>query len=526
MCSTRLKSEEIYRERVTSDSLFTARTHNPANSNSASASTSANANSSNQQQPSRQSEQQNTSSALQDDVFENDDLFGPPPLPSKSDSKRVKSKVSSLFDDSDSGDELFSAASSGSRSQKSTDFLATVASADRTKPTSRGAGLFDDDVDIFGGKDVPDVDLFGATSKSTSKDAVSDSLFDNRSREPMTSKSSNVDKLPSTKMEPKRISLFDDDDDDGDNDGDLFGPKPKTKPKPKVERKTDLFEDEDDLFPSAKTSNKGRSSVGKDASVEPKSDVSKNVSILDVERKSKDALPATKLFSSATKTHSLLFEDDDYDDLFGKKETITCKNDSTKLESKEKVKHDLVEEVKKLPEEDKSSAELSSVDLDVKTPVDLNIVMDQPENDVNVEGNKTDVEETFNVEEDVDGMVKKSPPKTLNIRTTSSPPEDNSQTSRRPVSGKIKNLMGKMGDLKILSPMDAPPMWRKSEDRTDEDEDIVDKDSDSGGLTTAGRISPPSVSGNDLFKFTSNSTYLKRNILVQWLLLGLLLGYY
>ncbi|XP_032674082.1 WASH complex subunit 2 isoform X2 [Odontomachus brunneus] len=492
MCSTRLKSEEIYRERVTSDSLFTARTCNPSNSNLANGS-------SNQQQPSRQSEQQNISSALQDDVFENDDLFGPPPLPSKSDSKRVKSKVSSLFDDSDSGDELFSAASSGSRSQKSTDFLATVASTDRTKPTPRGAGLFDDDVDIFGGKDVPDVDLFGATSKSMSKDAVSDSLFNNRSREPVTSKSSNVDKLPSTKMEPKRISLFDDD--DGDNDGDLFGAKPKPKPKPKIERKTDLFGDEDDLFLSVKTS-KEHSSVGKDSSIEPKSNVSKDVSILNVEKKSKDALPGTKLFSSAAKTHNLLFEDDDYDDLFGKKETIVCKNDATKPESKGKVKQDLVEEVKKLPEEDKNS---SNVDCDVKTSVDLNIVADQPENYVNIEGNKTDVEETFNVEEDIDGMTKKSPPKTLSIRT-SSPPEDNSQTSRRPVSGKIKNLMGKMGDLKILSPMDAPPMWRKSEDRTDEDEDIVDKDSDSGGLTTAGRISPPSVSEGSTQKESSYST--------------------
>lgn len=176
MSSTRLKSEEIYRERVNSDSLFAARTHHPANVNSANA----NSNNHQQQQQQQQSEQeqQDTSSALlQDDVFKNDDLFGPPPLPSKSDSKRAsKSKVSSLFDDSDSGDELFSAASSGSRSQKSTDLHAAVSSNDRTKPVLKSGGLFDDDVDIFGGKDAPDVDIFGVASKPSSRDTVPNSL--------------------------------------------------------------------------------------------------------------------------------------------------------------------------------------------------------------------------------------------------------------------------------------------------------------------------------------------------------------
>lgn len=170
MSSTRLRSEEIYRERVTSDSLFAARTRYPS---------SAIANNDNQQQQQQSGqEQQNISSALlQDDVFENDDLFGPPPLPSKSDSKRTgKSKVSSLFDDSDSGDELFSAASSGSRSQKSTDFHAAVSSNDRTKPVPKSGGLFDDDVNIFGGKDAPDVDIFGVASKPSSRDAAPDGL--------------------------------------------------------------------------------------------------------------------------------------------------------------------------------------------------------------------------------------------------------------------------------------------------------------------------------------------------------------
>lgn len=188
MTSTRLKSEEIYRECVTSDSLFTAQTRysaNPANTNNTS---------NNQQQQQSRQEQQDSLSLLQDDVFENDDLFGPPPLPTKSDSKRTpKSKISQLFDDSDSGDELFSAASSGSRSQKSTDFLAAVSSSDKTtKALPKSGGLFDDN-NIFGSKDVPDIDIFGAVSKS--RDA-SDDLFDSCGREQhlVTSKSSNIGK--------------------------------------------------------------------------------------------------------------------------------------------------------------------------------------------------------------------------------------------------------------------------------------------------------------------------------------------
>lgn len=307
-------------------------------------------------------------------------------------------------------------------------------------------------------------------------------------------------------MEPKKIGLFDDDDDgdDGD-DGDLFGAKLKSK----NERKTDLFGDEDDLF----VSSKGQSSVEKSRSIKSKSDASKDVPILDVpilEEKSKDDTTGNRLFSNTTKTNSLLFEDDDYDDLFGKKETAVHENVQSKPESKEEVKEDSVKDAQELPQENKSSVSKSlSADRDAKTSAKANIVVSRAENDVNDKKSKADIEEPSNAEEDVDGTARKSPPKTLNIRTTPSPSsEESSQAPRKSVSGKIKNLMGKMGDLKILSPMDAPPLWRKSEEKTDEDEDVVDRDSDNGGQTVAGRVSPPSSSVSGKYPFNDIRTHI------------------
>ncbi|KAG5341719.1 WASC2 protein, partial [Acromyrmex charruanus] len=481
MSSTRVKSEEIYRERVTSDSLFTARTYYPANANST------NANSNNQQQQQQQSgqEQQSTSSALlQDDVFENDDLFEPPPLPSKSDSKRTtKSKISSLFDDSDSGDEFFSAASSGSRSQKSTDFHVTVSSSDRTKLVPKSGGLFDDDVDIFGSKDAPDVNIFGAASKSGSRDAASNGPSS-------VIPKNNNDNSQNTRMEPKKISLFDDDD-----DGDLFGAKPT---KLKNERKTNIFEDEDDLFLSTKAS-----SIEKDVAVKPKIDSPKNVSSLETEKKNRNDPPdhLDELFSKTTRSRSILFEDDDYDDLFGKKNTAPCDNDQ--LKSKEEASKDIAEQAQKLPEENKSQVESSNLNRDVKAIVESSIVV---RNDFDEEKSEDEIKQiSSNIEED--GIVKKnSPPKTLSIRTISPPSEEhgNQQAPRRLVSGKIKNLMGKMGDLKILSPMDAPPLWRRSEDKTDEEEDIMDRDI--ADLGVSGHVSPPSISEGSTRKESSYST--------------------
>jgi len=294
-----------------------------------------------------------------------------------------------------------------------------------------------------------------------------------------------LDKLQATRMESKNISLFDDGDGD---DSDLFAVKPT---KSKNERKPELFEDENDLFLSVEASSKERSSTEKGAAVEPKTDVSKNISSLE-EKIGKNDLSLGELFSKTIKTRSLLFEeDDDYDDLFGTKDAVQRDNDRSKSESKEEVAENVIDQVQKLPEEGKYSVESSSSNPDVKMTTDSSVTVGKS---VNEERSKAELEETFSKEDSA--TKKSSPPKTLNIRTIPSPPSEdpnNQQVPRKLVSGKIKNLMGKMGDLKILSPMDAPPLWRRSEEKTDEDEDVVDKD---GDLSIAGRVSPPSVSGN------------------------------
>lgn len=180
-------------------------------------------------------------------------------------------------------------------------------------------------------------------------------------------------------------------------------------------------------------------------------------------------------------------------------------NDQSKPRPKQEVEKDMIEEAQKGPPEENENPIESS---DGNDAVAANSEPNIPVNDSNekcerlVKGTSANIEET-------DGATKKnSPPRTLDIHSITPPSTEElsnqQQVPRRSVSGKIKNLMGKMGDLKILSPMDAPPLWRKSDDKTDEDEDVLD--SDSGGRN-AGRISPPSVSGN-LISLECNKTIL------------------
>ncbi|KAI4491993.1 hypothetical protein M0802_010196 [Mischocyttarus mexicanus] len=459
LTSTRLNSEECFRERVISDSLFVATTLHPADVNSTSLRTSNN-------QSNAEQTIESISTGL-DDVFENKDLFGPPPLP-KADSKTNKSKIPSLFDDSDSGDELFSTTSSGSRSQKSTDFLATTPQYPEKNRSFNRKGLLDNDIDIFGNKDSPDVDIFGNSLKpykdnafATKKiqDIGSNNFSIDKNHGSNVSKEINVNKLPGSSKSTtstKKNSLFDDEEDD--NVDDLFGIK-TTKIKSKIDEKIFVTDPENDLF-SVK-------SLAKTIEVTDKKTSSREdeTKVEDVKRQSllseETLLEGTSNnFVVITKKDKIqdnqkkdgLFEEDDYEDLF-----VNDKKDKKNVEVETKVENN--------KESNRIVSKKDLVQVDVK-------FSDNFDDDNN----------------SIDADNKKHPPTTLNIRattttTTSSSGEDNSQMPRRTaVSGKIKDLMGKMGDLKILSPTDTPPLWRKSEEKTDEEDEVIDRDSDDGGF--------------------------------------------
>nr|XP_050862428.1 WASH complex subunit 2-like isoform X2 [Vespula vulgaris] len=448
--STRLNSEELYRERFVSDSLFVANTLHRPEVNSTSLRTSNNQSN---------VEQTTEISTGLDDVFENKDLFGPPPLP-KADSKTNKSKINSLFDESDSGDELFSTTSSGSRSQKSTDFLATTPQYPDKNRSSNRKGLFDEDIDIFGNKDSPDVDIFGNISKPYKDNTVgskrvldiaSDNFSVNKIHSMNVSRESNITKASVKSVTPKKRSLFDDEEDD--NVDDLFGVK-NTRVENKVESQAFATDSGNDLF-STKQPTKTIEVIDKkglsreeEAKVEDvKRQTSQTLSKKSSEGRVDNFLATSRQEDKGqdNRRNDVLFEDDDYEDLFA--------NDK-----KDKIEAEVESKVENIEESNQIVSKEESAQVDVKSSDNFD------------DNNSVDIEN------------KKHPPTTLNIRTTTpSLAEDNSQVPRRAVSGKIKDLMGKMGDLKILSPTDTPPLWRKSEEKTDEEDEVIDRDSDDGG---------------------------------------------
>lgn len=500
MTSTRLKSEEIYRERVVSDSLFASGTRNSANTT--------NTSSPGNNQP-QEEQNEDVSSGRQDDVFENEDLFGPPPLP-KANSKPVKSKTQSLFDDSDSGDELFSTTSSGSRSQKSTDFLTSASQhPDKSRFMDR-RGLFDEDIDIFGTKDSPDVDIFGIASKSSKHennltgrkhtDNSSASLFGSNVRGTMPGSSNsnnnnnNAEKRAPS-VPPKKNSLFDDNEDI--DDGDLFAARPPIRNEARVPSRVSSDHDNDDLF-SVKNVIHDKQANAK-RKTETIATGTGNVDRGDTSaRKTErnDILSGNGLFSGTVGSHGLVFEDDDYDELFGGKTANKTEKRKEERESSEPVNKVEVARVEGTSVKNAEASNDSDIFAANREPSVVSIVSSCKEEQRGEKDTGRMTHEELSAAQNVE--TKKCPPKSLNIQVTTSatsPTEENSNTGRRTVSGKIKNLMGKVGDLKILSPMDTPPLWRRSEEKTDEEDSVADRDSDDGGcISTQGHSSPPSVS--------------------------------
>lgn len=532
--STRLKSEDLYRERVTSDSLLGGRFRQQENASAL------NNNSSNRPHDGRIAE---TVSSNQEEDFDSDDVFGPPPLP-KADSK-TKSDTSSV-------DDLFSNASSGSRSRKSSDLLTATEPQYGEKSTAgRSRGLFDEDIDIFGTADVPDVDIFGegfASSLPTRDTKPSSPKIDEKTSETSTKKSTSLfsatldytadlagQQKSATKSDRKTNSIFDDSEDDDDDD--LFGSSFL-----KSDRKivTMLQSDDDNLFASKPKSfvETVPSETKKDFTSEESecrvADSANNSSTrLDDKPYSDEATdgsPAPSYPSGGLFDH---FDDDDDDDdsLFDSKKIDKSRdtNASVKVGEKPTVKSVESHESKTVESKFKTNCEIeellkdqSAGEADVtksgekedrpraKPPVSAKspgLLTKRHDNDLSRkttsaaemedEVSTTDgakISKARSSTETIGEITKRDPPKTLSIRLpVPSVGEDSAQAPRRAVSSKIKNLMGKMGDLeKILSPTDAPPLWRKTEEKSD-DEPTNSRDSEDGSSISVPSAKSPNV---------------------------------
>lgn len=110
----------------------------------------------------------------------------------------------------------------------------------------------------------------------------------------------------------------------------------------------------------------------------------------------------------------------------------------------------------------------SETEPDEKMESELEAKMES-EPETELEKAKTEEPELKPEETVPDGAVisKKSSPVSMGVRMFPTLPLD-AGIPKRPVSDKIKNLMGRMGGLKILSPTDTPPLVRKKDD-SDED---------------------------------------------------------
>ncbi|CAB0029561.1 unnamed protein product [Trichogramma brassicae] len=188
MSSSRLKSEEIYRERIVSDSLLKSRTRNNSSDQQIGQPQ--------QQQQQQQQQRQQLEPTVEDVSRGSEDVFGPPPL-SKDSSSRNKSKVTSLFDDSDSGDDLFGSASTSSRGTPSRSVPPSTTSAGAAKKKS----IFDDDEDdLFG---PPRDDLFSSVpTTSTGRGLFDQDIFGGKKSKP------EEPEVPTPTQSQKSTNLF------------------------------------------------------------------------------------------------------------------------------------------------------------------------------------------------------------------------------------------------------------------------------------------------------------------------------
>ena len=438
--------------------------------------------------------------------IDSDDVFGPPPLP------KSKSDVTSV-------DDLFSNISSGSRSDKSSDLLATTEPQWSQKSTAgQSRGLFDEDANIFGSGDAPDVDIFGQDFASTlpPKDSKSPGLKIDRneksadlfSTETTQREDLSVPRDISKSSTRKHDSIFDDseddDDDDSDVDDNLFstnflksGRNSFAMPK---------FSD-DEIFAKASKSDTSLRETKKESMDETTRVDGAKKSVITINEKRDNGKAKVENAVSSYLTGGGLFDnldDDDDDSLFDNKKTKLLKEKSIGT----KVKHTTVktdESMMTMMDESKirsSSTKFEDLlkDQSLKKSSETQGETSQADEEISFTDGAS-ISKSRSSSETISESTKREPPKTLSIRLpVPSLADDSAQAPpRRAVSGKIQNLMGKMGNLKILSPTDTPPLWKKTDDKSDDgDDEAVDmKDSEDGSaISVPSTKTPPVVPSN------------------------------
>lgn len=522
------RTGDMYRERIVSDSLFAAKTLGDRENDSSSLN--------NAQMIDEASEVNDIPKPFD----EPEDIFGPPPLPKTGSKTGSKSKVSSLFDDSDSGDDLFSRTSSGSRSQQSVDFLSTTATSllhtsDKSK-ILRTKGLFDDEEEEEEEEDGKekenakdeklaasfDVDRFNKkTVIRESGASESKKISTVASRENTDKKDSTVKVSQSVNSAGTKLgSIFDDLDDE-----DLFTPS-LSKKNSKFDRNNiapSLFDDSsDDLFAlpgktrvvkeaqkseSESTSSKRTATVQSSAETATKS----SPKIGDKVRSKVMEQLAAKLEVSKTEEKGKRDAEEsvaDEADIFANsspKDLAVKILDGLKAAQKSKGEEPVAATKPGIARKPEALKKLESVNKSLHIRREsASLIAEEKSSTISEAEERSSTSRSF--EERTESLVtseertsrseeslnadKREPPNTLEIRSSSTSSEKSSAVQRRVVSGKIKNLMGRMNDLKILSPTDSPPVWRKNEERIDEggDKDVED----GGSFSSAAKESPAS----------------------------------
>lgn len=435
-----------------------------------------------------------------------DDLFG---NSKKIESKKLKSEVestkvtpSSLFSE-ETDDDLFGATkktvgsvNQAKRENSSNSISDSTPKVDSDEQASKKSNP------VIGEEKVglPDEDLFAGVSKKTTVEQKKDTEL---SKQPPV-------KVDETKQKKNSKSLFEDDSEDSD----LFGKVPKTEKS--ISPPKSLFEDTSDseLFGS----------------------LSKTP--VDLKRPSKDIIIKTESDTPKKLTTSIFDESDEDDDLFGSsslsKKKILSKQDQSIPETK-KMEEDKKSETEKQDEKPKKIVEKSSIfeedddDDDLFGDKKKNKTVNEEQVKTKTEPNaakavlaeikqKLEKQKLFESNKPesttVDGAVisRKEPPKTLKIQTDLQPADD-TETAAAPkkpvVSGKIKNLMGKM-DFKILSPTDTPPLTRKNV----EEKSTSESELEASGETANSEESTPSLPSGGSSPQTSGENRL---FLFLWL---------